>query len=179
MLAWPHSGFHVHDGVWVPDGDMDFAKRLARYCARNPVPTRRAKSTGRNTTLLSPNLRLAEFSMGWTRRHPARQKRSANPWEYRVFKLSPTGIVFRGGKIDTGWLEKELNAFGFEGWEVVGVFSSAIGNGATNEVAAQTAARVVTARGPSQTPQHSLSLGSGCIRSLAGGGGAAREASKA
>ena len=30
MLAWPHSGFHVHDGVWVPDGDMDFAKRLAR-----------------------------------------------------------------------------------------------------------------------------------------------------
>ena len=36
MLAWPHSGFHVHDGVWVPDGDMDFAKRLARYCARNP-----------------------------------------------------------------------------------------------------------------------------------------------
>ncbi|MBA3405272.1 MAG: hypothetical protein H0U13_11425 [Gemmatimonadaceae bacterium] len=27
MLAWPHSGFHVHDGVWVPDGDMDFESR--------------------------------------------------------------------------------------------------------------------------------------------------------
>lgn len=21
MLAWPHSGFHVHDAVLVPDGD--------------------------------------------------------------------------------------------------------------------------------------------------------------
>jgi hypothetical protein len=37
MLAWPHPGFHVHDAVLVPDGDMDFALRLARYCARNPV----------------------------------------------------------------------------------------------------------------------------------------------
>ncbi len=37
MLAWPHSGFHVHDAVLVPDGDVAFALRLARYCARNPV----------------------------------------------------------------------------------------------------------------------------------------------
>ncbi len=37
MLAWPHSGFHVHDAVLVPDGDTAFALRLARYCARNPV----------------------------------------------------------------------------------------------------------------------------------------------
>jgi len=37
MLAWPHSGFHVHDAVWVLDGDTAFALRLARYCARNPV----------------------------------------------------------------------------------------------------------------------------------------------
>jgi hypothetical protein len=34
MLAWPHSGFHVHDAVWVPDGDMAFALRLARATAR-------------------------------------------------------------------------------------------------------------------------------------------------
>ena len=46
MLAWPHSGFHVHDGVWVPDGDMDFAKRLARYCARNPVALERLAYDG-------------------------------------------------------------------------------------------------------------------------------------
>jgi len=37
MLAWPHSGFHVHDGVWVPAEDRAFATRLARYCARLPV----------------------------------------------------------------------------------------------------------------------------------------------
>ncbi len=37
MLAWPHSGFHAHDGVWVAAEDREFAVRLARYCARNPV----------------------------------------------------------------------------------------------------------------------------------------------
>ena len=37
MLAWPHSGFHVHDGVWVAAEDREFAVRLARSCARNPV----------------------------------------------------------------------------------------------------------------------------------------------
>jgi hypothetical protein len=26
-LTWPHSGFHVHDAVLVPDGDMAFALR--------------------------------------------------------------------------------------------------------------------------------------------------------
>ncbi len=29
--------FHVHDGVWVAAADREFAVRLARYCARNPV----------------------------------------------------------------------------------------------------------------------------------------------
>jgi hypothetical protein len=38
---WPHSGFHVHDSVFVPEGDTDFAARLARYCARNPVALER------------------------------------------------------------------------------------------------------------------------------------------
>ena len=41
MLAWPDSGFHVHDAVLVPDGDVAFALRLARYCARNPVALER------------------------------------------------------------------------------------------------------------------------------------------
>ena len=37
MLTWPHSGFHVHDGVWTAAGDRESTVRLARYCARNPV----------------------------------------------------------------------------------------------------------------------------------------------
>ena len=41
MLAWPHSGFHVHDGVWVAAADRAFAVRLARYCVRNPVALER------------------------------------------------------------------------------------------------------------------------------------------
>jgi hypothetical protein len=31
----------VHDAVLVPDGDVAFALRLARYCARNPVALER------------------------------------------------------------------------------------------------------------------------------------------
>ena len=41
MLTWPHSGFHVHTAVWIPEDDRAFAKRLARYCARNPVALER------------------------------------------------------------------------------------------------------------------------------------------
>ncbi len=41
MLTWPHSGFHVHTTVWVPEDDRAFATRLARYCARNPVALER------------------------------------------------------------------------------------------------------------------------------------------
>ncbi|MGI9077882.1 MAG: IS91 family transposase [Gemmatimonadaceae bacterium] len=51
MLAWPHSGFHVHDGVCVADGDLDFAKRLARYCARNPVALDRLQYDGPATSV--------------------------------------------------------------------------------------------------------------------------------
>lgn len=41
MLQWPHSGFHVHDSVWVTEDDRPFALRLARYRARNPVALER------------------------------------------------------------------------------------------------------------------------------------------
>ncbi|MEO7476891.1 MAG: transposase [Gemmatimonadales bacterium] len=41
MLQWPPSGFPVHDAVWVPDDDRAFARRPARYCARNPVALER------------------------------------------------------------------------------------------------------------------------------------------
>ena len=48
MLAWPHSGFHVHDAVWVPDGDTAFARRgRCRRCgrgrARERVPLRESQ----------------------------------------------------------------------------------------------------------------------------------------
>ncbi len=45
MLSWPHSGFQVHDSLFVPEGDTDFAMRLARYCARNPVALDRMEYT--------------------------------------------------------------------------------------------------------------------------------------
>jgi len=32
MIEWPHSGFHVHDGVLVPEDDTKFAMRLALLC---------------------------------------------------------------------------------------------------------------------------------------------------
>ena len=41
MLTWPHSRFHVHTAVWVPENDRAFATRLARYCSRNPVALER------------------------------------------------------------------------------------------------------------------------------------------
>ena len=41
MLTWPHSGFHAHTAVLVPEDDRAFATRLARYCARNPVALER------------------------------------------------------------------------------------------------------------------------------------------
>src|SRR5450756_2296647 len=41
LLTWPHSGFHVHTAVWIPEDNRAFAKRLARYCARNPVALER------------------------------------------------------------------------------------------------------------------------------------------
>lgn len=57
-------------------------------------------------------------------------------WEYRVFKFSTSGVVFRGGKIPEECLATELNKLGRQGWELVSTFTSAIGSGATNEVAA-------------------------------------------
>ncbi len=39
MLAWPHSGFHVHDGVWVAADNREFAVWLA--ATRQPPVCRR------------------------------------------------------------------------------------------------------------------------------------------
>ena len=42
---------HVHDGVWVAAADREFAVRLARYCARNPVTLSRLEYQSDNATL--------------------------------------------------------------------------------------------------------------------------------
>ncbi len=54
MLAWPHSGFHVHDGVWVAADDCACAVLLARYCARNPVALSRLEYQRDNATVTLP-----------------------------------------------------------------------------------------------------------------------------
>jgi hypothetical protein len=41
MLDWLHSGFSVHDGVWLDQDDTAAHERLARYCARCPVSLER------------------------------------------------------------------------------------------------------------------------------------------
>jgi len=41
MLDWLHSGFSVHDGVWLDEDDAAAHERLARYCARCPVSLER------------------------------------------------------------------------------------------------------------------------------------------
>ncbi len=51
LPAWPHSGFHVHDEVRVRADDREFAVRLARYCARNPVALSRVEYQGDNATV--------------------------------------------------------------------------------------------------------------------------------
>jgi len=60
MLAWPHSGFHVHDGVWVAADDRAFAVRLARYCARNPVALSRLAYQSDNATVSYHSDKLME-----------------------------------------------------------------------------------------------------------------------
>jgi len=41
MLRWPHSSFHVHVGVGVPEDKRALARRLAHFGARAPVPLER------------------------------------------------------------------------------------------------------------------------------------------
>jgi len=37
MLDWLHSGFSIHDSVWLDQDDAAAHERLARLCARCPV----------------------------------------------------------------------------------------------------------------------------------------------
>jgi len=51
MLEWMHSGFSVHDGVWLDEDDAAAHERLARYCARCPVSLERLKYDAKTGTV--------------------------------------------------------------------------------------------------------------------------------
>ena len=60
-----NSGFHVHDGVWVAADDREFAVRLARYCARNPVALSRLEYQSDNATGTYPPDKPTGPTAGW------------------------------------------------------------------------------------------------------------------
>ena len=51
MLDWMHSGFSVHDSVWLDRDDAAAHARLARYCARCPVSLERLEYDSRSATV--------------------------------------------------------------------------------------------------------------------------------
>ena len=51
MLDWLHSGFSVHDSVWLDQDDRPAHERLARYCARCPVALDRLEYDAESGTL--------------------------------------------------------------------------------------------------------------------------------
>jgi hypothetical protein len=51
MLDWLHSGFSVHDGVWLDQDDGAAHERLARYCARCPVSLERLEYDAESGTV--------------------------------------------------------------------------------------------------------------------------------
>ena len=51
MLEWSHSGFSVHDGVWLDEDDTGAHERLARYCGRCPVSLDRLEYDAKSGTV--------------------------------------------------------------------------------------------------------------------------------
>jgi len=51
MLDWMHSGFSVHDSVWLDRDDAAAHARLARYCARCPVSLERLEYDAQTGTV--------------------------------------------------------------------------------------------------------------------------------
>ena len=97
MPAWPHSGFHLHTAVFVPDDDHAFATRLARYCARNRVALERLTN---DRTVKSVAYRSAK-SEG-----PTAGTESVDPLEFLAFIWPPMSLTVRqspdGGRCSGG-----------------------------------------------------------------------------
>lgn len=53
-------------------------------------------------------------------------------WEYKVIKLSAIG--FKGGYINIGVFNEQLNLYGKEGWELVTSFDTNEDSGKSREV---------------------------------------------
>lgn len=53
-------------------------------------------------------------------------------WEYRTVKLHTGG--FLGGKVDDAELQEQLNAYGFDGWELVSTFDTSLAQGGSREI---------------------------------------------
>ena len=53
-------------------------------------------------------------------------------WEYKIFKLGVGG--FFGGAMDHEDLETQLNHWGAQGWELVTIFDTNSGQGASRSV---------------------------------------------
>ncbi|CAJ1315280.1 DUF4177 domain-containing protein [Paenibacillus sp. PK4536] len=53
-------------------------------------------------------------------------------WEYRTVKLHTGG--FLGGKVDDVELQEQLNAYGFDGWELVSTFDTSLSQGGSREI---------------------------------------------
>jgi hypothetical protein len=53
MLDWLHSGFSVHDGVWLAEADGPAYERLACSCARCPVSLERPEYDPKSGTVTS------------------------------------------------------------------------------------------------------------------------------
>ena len=59
---------------------------------------------------------------------------NAMKWEYETVKIAATGFV--GGKLDENALIARMNSLGHQGWELVTVFDTSQGGGATRDVVA-------------------------------------------
>jgi hypothetical protein len=56
-------------------------------------------------------------------------------WEYRTLKFGTT-TSWSGGKFDTDMFNQKLNELGEEDWELVSIFDTNYGQGATRDVVA-------------------------------------------
>ena len=79
MLNWPHSGFHVHDGVWASADDKEFTVRLARYGARNPV----ALATMRIVTFITETKTIDRILDDLRRTRASRRRQRAPPRRWK------------------------------------------------------------------------------------------------
>ena len=56
-------------------------------------------------------------------------------WEYKTVEIMPEKS-FWGGKFNAAAIENELNAYGEQGWELVGLSNPAMGYGETRALIA-------------------------------------------